>query len=86
MLTDGQTDMMKAVDFYAVCTQRQKTLYTSKAMVVKYMPFGRTHFPLFNHYQVLEIPLMISQMQEKLSAQFMQISSEVCYVAHATEH
>ena len=55
-------------------------------MVVKYMQFGRTHFSLIHHYQVLDIPLMISQTQEKLSAQFIQFCSEVRYVAHATEH
>jgi hypothetical protein len=69
MPTDGQTDMMKAVDFFAVCMHVPQ--YTSKVMAVGYMPFGCTYFPNFSIYQVLEITLLTSQCQQTLSAQFM---------------
>jgi hypothetical protein len=46
------------------------TLYTSNVTAVGYMPFGYTDLHLIDHYQVLEITLLNSQMQENLSAQF----------------
>jgi len=46
-------------------------IYDISHLRVKYMQFGHTYIPTFSLYQVLEIPLLASQCQQTLSAQFM---------------
>ena len=50
-------------------------------MVVGYMPFGCTYFPILCHYQVFEIPLLTSQMSTNTDWQYMYLCAAVCYVA-----
>jgi hypothetical protein len=62
MPTDGQTAMMKAVDFFAVCANAPKDAVTSIVILIGNMPAGCALFPILYHYQVLDTHLLTSQM------------------------
>jgi hypothetical protein len=91
MPPDGQTAMIKAVDFFAVCANVPKDAVHKQSHGSWIHAFGCINFPILCHYQVLEIALLTSQISTNTDCTFvlrfvmwhMQQSAEtfatVCY-------
>ena len=57
--TESYDEGNRLLHFVRMCL---KMLYSSKFMILRDMPFSCIYFRIFIHYQVLEIPLLTSQI------------------------